>query len=190
MSEGNLGNVADLLSNPTRPKIEAEWGSVATPASKSVFEAGSTPTTSDRKKRTNLTQLRSAHTLVQCIREAGGAMDALLIPEQLSSFVERHGFTSEAQLVNLRDKKVRDKAIAAAVNNDLLRRTYVRIDRPSAPHPRRQIIYLPDLPQQTLHAYCDAVKTERQGWFDTKASVSTLTMRPTASRLARWMHSM
>ncbi|KAI3487263.1 hypothetical protein L1887_48848 [Cichorium endivia] len=175
MSEGNLGNVADLLSNPTRPKIEAEWGSVATPASKSVFEAGSTPTTSDRKKRTNLTQLRSAHALVQCIREAGGAMDALLIPEQLSSFVERHGFTSEAQLVNLRDKKVRDKAIAAAVNNDLLRRTYVRIDRPSAPHPRRQIIYLPDLPQQTLHAYCDAVKTERQGWFDTKASITTLT---------------
>ncbi len=173
--EADLGNVADLLSIPTNLKTEADWGLVATPASKRVLKAGSTPTTSDRKKRTNLTQLRSAHALVQCIREAGGAMDALLIPEQLSSFVERHGFASEAQLVNLRDKKVRDKAIAAAMNNDLLRRTYVRIDRPSAPHPRRQIIYLPDLPQQTLHAYCDAVKTGRQGWFDTRATISTLT---------------
>ena len=173
----NLSRVDDLLSAPDQVKIKAEATLPATPLHKKPAGLISTPTpsASERKRRTNLTQLRSSHALVQCVREAGGAMDTLQIPDQLSSYVERHGFASDAQLINLRDRKVREKALSAAVDNGMLRRTYIRLDRPSAAFPRRQIMYLPDLPADQLQRYCDAVKAGREGWFDSKNAKTALT---------------
>ncbi|SNX86420.1 uncharacterized protein MEPE_05129 [Melanopsichium pennsylvanicum] len=170
----NLSRVDDLLAAPTPVKRESESLSV-TPAAKKFSEAACTPATSERRKRTNLTQLRSSHALVQCVREAGGAMDTLLIPDLLSDFVERTGFASDAQLVNLRDRKVREKALSSAINNALLCRTYLRLGRPSAVHPKRQVIYLPELPAEKLQRYCEDVKEGRDGWTDSKNMKTALT---------------
>ncbi|SPO23972.1 uncharacterized protein UTRI_03491_B [Ustilago trichophora] len=176
-SSADLSHVSDLLSAPTPIKTEVRPSALNTPAAKKLRDATSTPaaSASERRKRTNLTQLRSSHALVQCIREAGGAMDTLMIPDLLTEFVEKFGFASDAQLSNLRDKKVREKALTAAVNNGLLRRTYVRLDRPSAQHPKRQIVCVPELPAEQLQNYCEAVKEGRDGWTDSKNVNTALT---------------
>ncbi|KAJ1025876.1 hypothetical protein NDA16_002502 [Ustilago loliicola] len=171
----DLSRVDDLLAASTEIKAEANTALPTTPHAGKLKKSTSTPTASERKMRTNLTQLRSSNALVQCIREAGGAMDTLLIPDQLSTFVETHGFASDAQLMNLRDRKVREAALTRAVNNGLLRRTYIRLDRPSAAFPRRQIVYLADLPPEQLQAYCEAVKDGRDGWIDGKFAKTALT---------------
>ncbi|CDU25072.1 uncharacterized protein SPSC_04906 [Sporisorium scitamineum] len=171
----DVSRVDDLLSAPTEVKAEAQPVPPATRAVKKISDATATPGSSQRKSRTNLTQLRSSNALVQCIREAGGAMDALQIPDLLSDFVEKHGFASDAQLSDLRDRKVREKALVNAVDNNLLRRTFIRLDVPTAYHPRRQILYLPDLPQEQLQAYCDAVKQGHLGWTGTKSAKTALT---------------
>ncbi|SPO24223.1 uncharacterized protein UTRI_03491 [Ustilago trichophora] len=176
-SSADLSHVGDLLLAPTPIKTEVRSSALNTSAAKKLRDATSTPTASasERRKRTNLTQLRSSHALVQCIREAGGAMDTLLIPDLLTDFVEKFGFASDAQLSNLRDRKVREKALTAAVNNGLLRRTYIRLDRPSAQHPKRQIVYVPELPAEQLQNYCEAVKEGRDGWTESKNLNTALT---------------
>ncbi|CBQ69422.1 conserved hypothetical protein [Sporisorium reilianum SRZ2] len=174
----DYSRVDDLLSAsaPTEVKAEAKSEPPATPAVKKLSDATTaTPSSSHRKSRTNLTQLRSSHALVQCIREAGGAMDALQIPDLLTDFVEKHGFASDAQLSDLRDRKVREKALVNAVANNLLRRTFIRLDVPTASQPRRQILYLPDLPADKLQAYCEGVKQGRLGWSGAKSAKTALT---------------
>ena len=164
----NVSRVEDLIA--AHPEVKAEAQSVlpATPAVKKRAKATATPSASERKQRTNLTQLRSATALVRCIQEAGGAMDALLIPDLLTDYVEKHGFASDAQLSDLRDRKVREKALAAAVDSNMLRRTFIRLDLPTAFQPRRQILCLPDLPADQLQAYCEGVKQGRLGWTGAK----------------------
>ncbi|EST09115.2 B-block binding subunit of TFIIIC [Kalmanozyma brasiliensis GHG001] len=169
----DVSRVSDLLDVPSQVKAEATLP--PTPAAKKLSSSTATPSASERKRRTNLTQLRSSYALVQCVREAGGAMDSLQIPDQLSDYVERHGFSSDAQLTNLRDRKVREKALVAAVDNNLLRRTFIRLDLPTAPLPRRQIIYLPHLTPEQLQKYCQAVKEGRDGWFESKNAKTALT---------------
>ncbi|TKY88563.1 hypothetical protein EX895_002552 [Sporisorium graminicola] len=170
----DVSRVGDLMSAPTEIKAEARSVLPTTPAPKKPSDSTAMPSTSHRKSRTNLTQLRSSHALVQCIRDAGGAMDALQIPDLLTDYVEKHGFASDAQLSDLRDRKVREKALVAAVDNNMLRRTFIRLDLPIAHHPRRQILYLPDLPAEKLQAYCEAVKQGRLGWFGTKSAKTAL----------------
>lgn len=171
----DTSRVADLLAASTEMEVEAKTALPTTPRHVKLKKSISTPSASERKAKTNLTQLRNSNALVQCIRQAGGAMDSLLIPDQLSTFVETHGFASNAQLINLRDRKVREKALTSAVDNGLLRRTYIRIDRPNVLFPRRQIVYLADLPAKELQAYCEAVKDRREGWFDGKNAKTILT---------------
>lgn len=170
----DLSRVEDLLAVSTDAKGDTNSALPATPHASKLRKSRARQSTSERKARTNLTQLRSSNALVQCIREAGGAMDTLLIPTQLSAFVEKHGFASDAQLMDLRDRKVREKALTSAVNNGLLRRTYIRLDRPSAAFPRRQIVYLADLAPEQLQAYCEAVKDGREGWVDGKIAKTAL----------------
>ncbi len=176
-TSADLSRVEDLLAAPAQVKAEPQ---ATTPAKSRVGRVGrrtaakATATPASERKTRNLTQLRMLQSLVQCLREAGGAMDTLSIPQQLTDFVERHGFASDAQLANLRDRKVREKALSAAVNNGMLRRTYVKLDNPSSAFSRRQIVYLPELPADQLHAYCEAVRTGRGGWTDTKKAKTVL----------------
>lgn len=192
----DVSRLDDLMSASSQVKSEAQPALLATPVAKNLRETTVTPSASERKRRTNVSQLRSSHALVQCIREAGGAVDTLEIADLLTSFVERHGFASDTQLIDLRDRKVREKALAASVNNNLLRRTFVRLVLPTAMCSRRQIIYLPELPPDQLQTYCEAVRQGRRGWFSTKDARTALT-HPTntvavstddASRFAKLWH--
>ncbi|KAJ9474407.1 B-block_TFIIIC domain-containing protein [Pseudozyma hubeiensis] len=199
----DVSNISDLMPAASQFKSEAPFVVPTTPAAKKQRDdATAARTASGRKsrasvkQRTNLTQLRSSLALVECIRDAGGAMDVLQIPDLLSDYVERHGFTSDAQLSDLRDRKVREKALAAAVDNNVLRRTFIRLDLPTAQFPRRQIVYLPEMPADQLQTYCESVKQGHSGWLGSKDAKTALT-NPTntvavdsqdASRFAKPWH--
>ncbi|EPQ30708.1 uncharacterized protein PFL1_01609 [Pseudozyma flocculosa PF-1] len=132
--------------------------------------------TSEKKPKSSVTELRSAIALVECIEELGGALDTLLVPQALDAFVERNRDRYSSQVLNLREKRKRDKAIAKAVDKGTLKKTFVKVRKPGD-HAQRTIVYVPSIDPARLQRYCDAVVNGEEGWSRATDTVSILHLR-------------
>ncbi|KAN0065499.1 hypothetical protein ACQY0O_001336 [Thecaphora frezii] len=139
-------------------------------------------TGSEKKPRSNVTELKSIMALVECVEELGGVLDSLLLPQALDAFVERNKDRYSSQVFNLRERRVRDKSIQRAIDQGTLKRTFVKLLKP-AERPQRTIVYLPSLDPAAVQRYCDAVVHGKEGWSRASEYDTLLTTASSRVRL-------
>ena len=93
----------------------------------------------------------------------GGMLDELDVPRCVREYVAHSG---EADISDLTDRTTRAKVVRDAEAHGLLRTTRVHrlAHAPADGHAQRTVLYAPDVPPDTLHAFLAAVADGRAGW--------------------------